>query len=183
MLLPEGDGPGTGRISQGAGDPRSAGGARYSHTEWQRDLTVNHEKIGEVLVAQGDGPGLWQSTVKGWPSPKRLWRAMQPHRMAARSFGDSRKIGDVLVAQGDRPGALAEYRKELAIAEALAARDAANADWQRVLIVSLVKMSEVTGDKAFVARALNLALDLQRRGTLALSECGLVDLLRRRAAQ
>ena len=28
-----------------------------ANTEWQRDLSVSHNKIGNVLVAQGDGPG------------------------------------------------------------------------------------------------------------------------------
>jgi hypothetical protein len=28
-----------------------------ANTEWQRDLSVSHNKIGDVLVAQGDGAG------------------------------------------------------------------------------------------------------------------------------
>jgi len=28
-----------------------------ANTEWQRDLSVSHNKIGDVLLAQGDGPG------------------------------------------------------------------------------------------------------------------------------
>ena len=28
-----------------------------ANTQWQRDLSVSHNKIGNVLVAQGDGPG------------------------------------------------------------------------------------------------------------------------------
>jgi hypothetical protein len=28
-----------------------------ANTQWQRDLSVSHERIGDVLVAQGDGPG------------------------------------------------------------------------------------------------------------------------------
>ncbi|MFM7394786.1 MAG: hypothetical protein ACKO22_10590, partial [Cyanobium sp.] len=27
------------------------------NTQWQRDLSISHEKIGDVLAAQGDGPG------------------------------------------------------------------------------------------------------------------------------
>jgi len=34
------------------------------------------------------------------------------------------------LAQGDGPGALAAYRKDLEIAQALAARDVANVQWQ-----------------------------------------------------
>jgi hypothetical protein len=28
-----------------------------ANTQWQRDLSVSHDRIGDVLVAQGDGPG------------------------------------------------------------------------------------------------------------------------------
>jgi hypothetical protein len=49
--------------------------------------------------------------------------------------------------------------------------------------LSLARMNQVTGDKAFVARALDLALDLQRRGALAPRDSGLIEFLRQRAAQ
>lgn len=45
-----------------------------ANTEWQRDLSVSHNKIGDVLVAQGDGPGRSRPTARGsrfvrpWPS-------------------------------------------------------------------------------------------------------------------
>jgi tetratricopeptide (TPR) repeat protein len=45
------------------------------------------------------------------------------------------RIGDVLLAEGDRPGALEAYRKSLAIAEALAAKDPGNTQWQRDLSI------------------------------------------------
>ena len=32
-------------------------GADTANTEWQRDLSVSHDKIGDVLVAQGDRAG------------------------------------------------------------------------------------------------------------------------------
>jgi len=49
----------------------------------------------------------------------------------------------VLVAQGDGPGALAAYRKALGIAEALAARDPANTQWQTDLAVSCAKLGSL----------------------------------------
>ncbi|MDF0668461.1 MAG: hypothetical protein P0119_20625 [Nitrospira sp.] len=36
-----------------------------ANTEWQRDLSVSHNKIGDVLVAQGDGPGALTAYRKG----------------------------------------------------------------------------------------------------------------------
>ena len=48
-----------------------------------------------------------------------------------------------LMAQGDEPGALAAYRKMLGIAEALTARDPANAQWQTDVAASCAKLSLV----------------------------------------
>jgi hypothetical protein len=48
----------------------------------------------------------------------------------------------VLVAQGDLPGALDAYRKRLAIAETLAARDPGNTPWQRDISISLGRMAD-----------------------------------------
>jgi hypothetical protein len=62
-------------------------------------------------------------------------------------------------------------------------RDAANTDWQHDLIVSLVKIGDITGEKAYAARALDVALDMQRRGTLAPQYAGMVEDLKRRAGQ
>jgi tetratricopeptide (TPR) repeat protein/energy-coupling factor transporter ATP-binding protein EcfA2 len=60
-----------------------------------------------------------------------------------RRFAGFTNRGDTLLDQGDGPGALAAYRKGLAIAEALAARDPANTQWQRDLSVSHNKIGDV----------------------------------------
>ncbi len=52
----------------------------------------------------------------------------------------------MLAAQGDGARALAAYRKDISIADALAARDPTNHDWQHGLIVSYVKLDEATSD-------------------------------------
>jgi hypothetical protein len=77
-----------------------------------------------------------------WVELARLYRAigtlplaLAAARHAADTASDERdrgvafnELGNVLVAQGDGPGALAEYRKGLAIAEVLAARDGVNTE-------------------------------------------------------
>ena len=90
------------------------------------------------------------------------------------------RIGNVLVAQGDGPGALAAYRKGLAIRQALAARYPANANWQRDLIVSNVKLGKVTGDKAHVRRALEIAEAMREQGILAPRDAWMIEDFRRR---
>ena len=105
---------------------------------------MSHSKIGDVLVAQGDGPGALAAYRKGLAIAEALAARDPANTEWQRDLSVSHdRIGDVLVAQGDGPGALAAYRKGLAIAEALAARDPANTEWQRDLSVSHSKIGDV----------------------------------------
>jgi len=63
------------------------------------------------------------------------------------------------------PAALKSYRDSLAIRKRLAQADPGNEGWQRDLIVSYVKLNEVSGDKAYIAQALEVALVMQKRPT------------------
>ena len=120
---------------------------------WQRDLSVSHNKIGDVLVAQGDLPGAMESYRASLAIRERLAKSdpgSAGGRGSATTLGWQRdlsvsheKIGDVLVAQGDLPGALESYRARHAIAERLAKSDPGNAGWQRDLSVSHNKIGDV----------------------------------------
>ena len=155
-----------------------------ANTEWQRDLSVSHNKIGDVLVAQGDGAGALAAYRKSLAIAEALAGRDPANTGWQRDLSVSHnKIGDVLVAQGDGAGALAAYRKSLAIREALAGRDPANTEWQRDLIVSYVKLTEVCGDKVYVRKALKIAEHLLQRGLLAQRDAWMIEDLNRRAAQ
>ena len=87
--------------------------------DWQRDLSVSYNKIGDVLLAQGDAPGALAAYRDALAIRERL-AAQDPgqadwQRDLSVSYN---KIGDVLLAQGDAPGALAAYRDALAILSA-----------------------------------------------------------------
>jgi len=126
---------------------------------------VSHDKIGDVLVAQGDGTGALAAYRKGFEIREGL---------AARDAGNTEwqrdlsvshsKIGDVLVAQGDGTGALAAYRKGLGIAESLAARDPANAQWQTDVAFSCSNLGRLEHGQTIDARRGHL---LRGRGILA----------------
>ncbi|WP_374262655.1 SUMF1/EgtB/PvdO family nonheme iron enzyme, partial [Zoogloea sp.] len=118
--------------------PEGPQGARdAANTEWQRDLSVSHGNIGDVLQAQGDGPGALAAYRNSHAIAEALAARDPANTEWQRDLSVSHnKIGDVLGAQGDGPGALAAYRNSLAIFEALAARDPANTEWQRDLSVS-----------------------------------------------
>ena len=146
-----------------------------------RDRSVANDAVGDVLRAQGDLPAALTAYRASLAIRETLAKRDPGNSGWQRDLSVSQnKIGDVLVAQGDGPGALTAYRTGLAIREALAARDPANTEWQRDLIVSYVKLSEGTGDKVYVEKALAIAQTMQNRGTLQPRDAWMVDELKRR---
>jgi tetratricopeptide (TPR) repeat protein len=90
------------------------------------------------------------------------------------------ELGDVLVAQGDQTAAKRRYEESLEIVKRLAAADPSSASLQRDLIVSHVKLHDVTAYAAHLEAALATATDMQRRGTLAPRDAWVVDDLKKR---
>ena len=61
---------------RGARDlPRTLAARDPANTQWQRDLSVSHDRIGDVLVAQGDGPGALAAFRTGLRDPRGAGRA------------------------------------------------------------------------------------------------------------
>ena len=126
---------------------------------------MSFEKIGDVLVAQGDLAGALKSYRDAWPSGSSGEIRPRQCRLAARSVGVAQKVGDVLVAQGDLAEALKSYRDGLAIGDRLAKSDPGNAGWQRDLSVSFDKVGDVQVAQGDLAGALK-----SYRDGLAISE-------------
>ena len=126
---------------------------------------------GDVLVAQGDGPGALAAYQAGMAIAEGLAKRDPANTEWQRDLSVSHdRIGNVLEAQGDGPGALAAYQASLAIAEGLAKRDPANTGWQRDLSVSNNKIGDVLvaqgdGPGALAAYQAGLAIaeDLAKR--------------------
>ncbi|MEM9567543.1 MAG: TIR domain-containing protein [Cyanobacteria bacterium P01_E01_bin.34] len=96
---------------------------------------------GDVLVAQGDGPGALAAYQEGMKIREALAQRDPDNTEWQRDLSISHeKIGNVLVAQGDGPGALAAYQEDLKIREALAQRDPDNTQWQVDNAISCSKM-------------------------------------------
>jgi tetratricopeptide (TPR) repeat protein len=109
---------------------------------WQRDLSVSHERIGDVLQRQGDLNGALAAYRAGMTIAERLAASDRDNADWQRDLSVSHeRIGDVLQRQGDLNGALTAYRAGMTIRERLAASDRDNADWQRDLFVSLFKIT------------------------------------------
>ncbi len=139
------------------------------------DHAAAQATFGEITRLSPDDVWAWIDLGREWLATGPLDSALGSFRSAqaaAESSNNQRDlavsrnwIGDVLVAQGDLPGALEAYRKSLAIAETLAARDPGNIQWQHDLSIS----HERLGDVLEAQGDLPGALDVYRKG-LAIRE-------------
>ena len=87
-------------------DPGNAG--------WQRDLSVSYNKVGDVLVAQGNLPRRSKPIATACAIAERLAKADPGNAGWQRDLSVSYdKVGDVLVDQGNLPEALKAYRDSL----------------------------------------------------------------------
>jgi tetratricopeptide (TPR) repeat protein len=136
-----------------------------SHLAAQRDLSVSHERIGDVLQAQGDGPGALAAFRLSLGIRETLAARDPANTQWQRDLSVShQKIGNMLQVQGDGPGALAAFRLSLGIRETLAAHDPANTEWQRDLSVSHNKIGDVLqaqGDGPGALAAFRLSLGIR----------------------
>jgi tetratricopeptide (TPR) repeat protein len=111
-------------------DPGNAG--------WQRDLSVSYNRIGDVLVAQGNLPEALKSYRDGQTIFERLAKADWQYDLGI----SNERMGDVQMAQGDLAAALISYEARRDIISRLAKSDPGNAGWQRDLSVSYAKLAD-----------------------------------------
>ncbi len=122
----------------------------------ERDLSVSFNKVGDVLVAQGNLPEAEKTYRDSLAIRDRLAKSDPGHAGWQRDLSVSfNKVGDVLVAQGNLPEALKTYRDSLAIRDRLAKSDPGNAGWQRDLSVSFANLAGVSRKMGASADALS----------------------------
>ena len=133
--------------------------------EWRRDLSVNLNRLGDVLWEQGDLAGALEAHRESLD----ILRALA-HRVPGGLDRDIavtlNKIGDVLAARGDRSAALATYREALDLSRALAGREPNNPEWRRDVSVGLNKIGDLLvaqGDRDGALAAFRESLDIRRR--------------------
>ncbi|HRJ69965.1 MAG TPA: hypothetical protein PK812_10175, partial [Beijerinckiaceae bacterium] len=121
----------------------------------ERNLSVSHDRIGDVRVAKGDLAGALESYTASLAIRQTLADADRTNSGWQRDLSVShKKIGDVRVAKGDLAGALESYIASLAIRQTLADADRTNSGWQRDLSVSHKKIGDVRVAKGDLAGAL-----------------------------
>ena len=106
-------------LSQGAGDRPGAGRARPGQRVWQRDLSVSHDRVGEILDHKGDREGALVSFRQGlaiaeelawrrpanWPGSGTSRSATTASATCCRPGADRRGAGELSARLGDRRGA------------------------------------------------------------------------------
>ena len=138
-----------------AADPNNA--------NWQRDLSVAHNKVADVLVAQGNLFEALQSYRATLAIRERLAKVDPDNAVWQRDLTVSYdNVGDVLVAQGNLREALTILPRSLAIRERLAKADPGNAGWQRDLSVSYDKVGDVLAAQGNLTEALKCYRDEPR---------------------
>jgi tetratricopeptide (TPR) repeat protein len=110
-----------------------AGRTARGNAGWQHDLSVSHERIGDLLRDQGNLPAALQSYEAALPIFERLVKADPIDTgWQSRLSASLSRIGAVHYAQRNFAGALESYRAPLAIHQRPASTDATNIDWQNL---------------------------------------------------
>ena len=107
------------------------------NTEWQRWLSISHNKIGGLLLLTGEQDKALAEYRKGLAIREKFAAALPGEKEWQRDIAVSdNKIGDVLRAGGRYEEALESYRQGLAVMETLVASEPGNPEWRRDLSVS-----------------------------------------------
>jgi tetratricopeptide (TPR) repeat protein len=94
------------------------------NADWQRNLSISYDRVGDVQSAQGDLTAALKSYRDSLGIREKLAKQDPGNAGWQRDLSVSyTKVGDVQSAQGDLTGALKSYRDSLGIAEKLAKQE------------------------------------------------------------
>ena len=141
--------------------------ANPANTQWQRDLSISHSRLGDVATAAGDLAAARAAYQAGLDIRTRLAATDPADTEWQRDLSISHsRLGDVAMAAGDLDAARAAYQASLDIAARLATADPADTEWQRDLTVSHEKLGGVAmaaGDLDAARAAYEASLDIAER--------------------
>ena len=137
---------------------------RPDDPDWQLNLAVSYERVGDVLVAQGKREEALAAYRKAVAIAQRVVGGASTNTEAQGELAINYiKIGDVLAAQGKPDEALAAYQMSLAIRQKFVDWARGNAEWQRGLAISYERVGDVLlaqgkSDEALAAYQKRLAI-------------------------
>jgi tetratricopeptide (TPR) repeat protein/tRNA A-37 threonylcarbamoyl transferase component Bud32 len=141
--------------------------ANRDSAQAQRDLSVAHNRLGDVYLQLGDSKAALDSYKKDLEICQRLAEADKASAQAQRDLAVAHiKLGDAHLELGDSKAALDCYKKDLEICQRLAEADKASAQAQRDLSISHNKLGDVQlrlGDSKAALDSYQKGLDIRQR--------------------
>jgi tetratricopeptide (TPR) repeat protein len=110
---------------------------------WQRDLSISYERIGDVTAANGRRDDAIASLLNSQNNHDTLTHPVGVEEQKRTLAAIAGKSDDYPNADAEFGDAIAMYRKGLVIRRQLADSDKANAQWQRDLSISYMKLGDV----------------------------------------
>jgi tetratricopeptide (TPR) repeat protein len=151
-----------------------------NNAEIQRDLSISHEKIGNILVRSGNAAGALAEYRQSLNIDTRLSEGDPDNAQAQLDRASSQEnIGKLLVSEGDLSGALASQDRARELRERVAAKDEKNVEVRGDLAADYEQLGTTNGllgkksgnpqylrDACrWYERGLEVLRDLQKRGT------------------
>jgi hypothetical protein len=155
--------------------------ADSKNAEVQRDLSISHEKIGNMLVRSGDQAGALAQYRQSLTIDTKLQETDPDNAQARLDCASSHeKIGELQMSSGDLAGALASEDQARLLREWVALKDQKNVDVRGDLVLNYKQLGAVnaalakksgnprnwTVARGWYVRALDTLRDLQQRGAL-----------------
>jgi tetratricopeptide (TPR) repeat protein len=130
--------------------------AHPDNAEWQRDVSVTQDRVGDTQKALGHLPEALASYQAGLAIRDKLVKADPTNAGWQRDLSISyNDIADVELQQHDLPAALNSAQQALALLDRLAKSDPGNTHWQRDLFAVNLKIGDVQSAQGDLAAALS----------------------------
>ena len=134
---------------------------------WQRDLSVSHNKFGDLAAAAGDWKAAGAEYATALALAQRLADAHPDNAEWQRDLSICHeRHGDLAIAENRRAAAAEAYATALAIAVRLSLADPTNMQWQRDLSISYERQGDLAlggGDPTAAGDAYATALAIAQR--------------------
>lgn len=125
------------------------------NADWQRDLSITHDRIGDTLMEQGHLDLALESYSRSLAVAEALVRRDPANAGWQRDLSVAHdRVADVLERKGDLDGALASFRAGLALAEAITRRDPERLEQHWDVSISLDRIGDVLLAKGKTEEAL-----------------------------
>jgi tetratricopeptide (TPR) repeat protein len=150
--------------------------------ELRGHLSVSYEKIGDIQMEFGQ----IEEALANFRQSLAIREGLAATDTKAQNdlAASHTRIGDALLRRGHKQAAVDSYREALAIRDRLLRDDPNNVQWQRGVVVALVKLAEAGDDpRARLTRAMDIARRLAAEGRLPGDMQRWPDELARRLAQ